>query len=367
VSPGKRVRAIVGYGLAGSAFHAPLIASTDGMEVAAIITRSQGRQEQAQADYPGAKVFSSLEEVFANHSEYDLLVVATPNDTHLEIGLASIEAGMATVIDKPIAISSLEVQALMAAAAGAEVLLSVFQNRRWDNDFLTVKSLLDSGALGKITRMESRFERYRLEPKPGGWRETTSASAGGGLLFDLGSHLIDQAMVLFGRPERVYAEIMHRRVGVAGDDDTFVALNFSDDVVVHIWVSMLAPAPGPRFRISGIKGAYEKWGLDPQENALKAGDRPSIEHSRTRQLDKHWGRDRREDWGKLSTYVDNQLVEKRLETLSGCYQNFYAAMRDAIRLGSAVPVPASDALACLKVIEAARLSAQNSAVIKLEI
>ncbi len=353
----KPVRAaIVGYGLAGSAFHAPLIASTSGMEIAAIVTRSQGRQEQAHDDFPQAKICSSLDEIFANKSQYDLVVIATPNDTHVDLALASIDAGIAVVVDKPVAISSIEVESLIAASQRANVLVSVFQNRRWDSDFLTVKSLIDKGVLGKITRLESRFERYRLEPKPGSWRETTSVDEGGGLLFDLGSHLIDQALVLFGQPQQVYAEVVHRRARVAGDDDTFIALSFEGEIKAHIWVSMLAPAQGPRFRCIGINGAYEKWGLDSQENALKKGHRPG--HL-------FWGHDHKDDYGKLTTYHNGEKIEERLATLPGAYENFYTAMTAAIASGTPVPVSLADALRCMKVIEAARLSARDKIVVNM--
>jgi scyllo-inositol 2-dehydrogenase (NADP+) len=237
---------------------------------------------------------------------------------------------------------------LISASTEANVAISVFQNRRWDNDFLTIKKLIKSGRLGRITRMESRFERYRLEPKPDGWRESTSPDEGGGLLFDLGSHLIDQALVLFGKPKQVYAEIMHRRPGVAGDDDTFVALRFADAVVVHIWVSMLAPEVGPRFRLIGIEGTYEKWGLDPQENSLKDGHRPGSWH---------WGHEHTDHHGKLTTYQNGVKHKVNIESEAGSYQNFYEQMRDAVHLGGPVPVKIEDALLCLQVIEAARQSA----------
>lgn len=348
----KPVRtAIIGYGLAGAAFHAPLIASTANMEVAAIVTRSQGRQEQASIDFPNAKICCKVDEVFKCSDQFDLVVIATPNDTHLDLGLASIYAGIPVVIDKPVAISSAQVEQLISASEEEKVALSVFQNRRWDNDFLTIKKLIEDGKLGQITRMESRFERYRLEPKPNGWRESTSPDEGGGLLFDLGSHLIDQALVLFGKPQQVYAEIMHRRPGVAGDDDTFVALRFANAVVVHIWVSMLAPEVGARFRLIGIDGTYEKWGLDPQENSLKDGHRPG-----------HWlwGHEHVDHHGKLTTYVDGVKHKVNVESVPGSYQNFYEQMRDTVLHGSPVPVPIEDALVCLKVIEAARQSALSA-------
>lgn len=348
--------AVIGYGLAGSAFHAPLIASTANMEVSAIVSRSQERQAQARKDFPQAKIYGSAEELWRDKNVCNLVVVATPNDTHLDLGLAAIDNGIAVVIDKPVAISSKQTEQLIAAARAKKILLSVFQNRRYDNDFLTIRSLLAKGTLGKITRMESRFERFRLEPKPGGWREQTSADGGGGLLFDLGSHLIDQAMQLFGQPVSVYAEILSRRANVSGDDDTFVALRFADDVIAHIWVSMLAPSLGARFRLSGMTGAYEKWGLDPQENALKAGMRPG---------DAGWGIEPAENFGTLSTYDNGVLKKEKLETVPGAYETYYAGVRDAICANAALPVDAGDALACLKVIEAARQSAERRTIVQL--
>ncbi len=348
--------AVIGYGLAGSAFHAPLISSTENMEVAAIVTRSKERQAEAQRDYPAAVVYNSADELWRHRKEYDLAVVATPNDSHMDLGLAAIASGMPVVIDKPVAISSAQTEKLIEASKSSGVLLSVFQNRRWDNDFLTIRALLDSGKLGKITRMESRFERFRLAPKPGGWREQTSAEAGGGLLFDLGSHLIDQAMQLFGKPSSVYAEVLSRRADVSGDDDTFVALNFGDDVIVHIWVSMLAPSLGARFRVSGMAGAYEKWGLDPQENALKEGDRPGSNG---------WGREHPESFGTLTTYENGVQKQEKVESVRGAYETYYAAIRDAILLKTAPPVDATDALACLRVIEAARKSAEKRTIVQL--
>ena len=248
----KQVRtALIGYGVAGSVFHAPLIHHTDDMILSAIVTSNPQRQQSAAEAYPACQVIRSADEIWSQPEEFDLVVIATPNETHAPLAEAAMKKGLAVVVDKPFAVSVEEGKHLLSVQQKTGALLSVFQNRRWDCDFLAIKELVDSHRLGNITRFESRFERYRLQPKPGAWRETTEAEAGGGLLFDLGSHLIDQALCLFGDPISVYAEVKTRRAGVRADDDTFVALEFANDVCVHLWVSMLSRVPGPRFRLMG--------------------------------------------------------------------------------------------------------------------
>jgi scyllo-inositol 2-dehydrogenase (NADP+) len=196
--PSEQLRvAVVGYGLAGSVFHAPLIAATPGMQVSAVVTGNAERAENARQAYVGVEVFADVDSLIAKADDFDLVVVATPNRMHAPTALAAIDAGIAVVIDKPFAVSVAEGESLIDAAAAHGVPLSVYQNRRWDGDFLTLRRLLDEGALGEVTRYESRFERWR--PVAGtGWRESGSPSDAGGLLFDLGPHLIDQALLLFG-------------------------------------------------------------------------------------------------------------------------------------------------------------------------
>src|SRR3989440_7913772 len=222
--------AIIGYGLAGAVFHAPLVAATDGMTVAGIVTSNPERQQRAQRDYPSAIILPSAEDLWHEPSHYDLVVVASPNRTHVPLGIAAMEAGLPVVIDKPMAASVADAEQLLATSKDSGKLLTVFQNRRWDNDFLTVRRLLDTvpDLLGPITRFESRFERYRAAPRPGVWRELPDQEEAGGLLYDLGSHLIDQALQLFGQPVRVCAEMDQRRPGAQVDDDTFIALQFPD-------------------------------------------------------------------------------------------------------------------------------------------
>ena len=350
--------AIIGYGLAGSVFHAPLIASTSGMQVAAIVTANPERQERARHDFPSAVILPNDEDIWRNPSHYDLVVVATPNRLHVPLGIASLNAGLPVVIDKPMAASVADAEQLIATSEQTGKLLTVFQNRRWDNDFLTVRHLLDADLdlLGPITRFESRFERYRATPRPNVWREFAAPEEAGGLLYDLGSHLIDQALVLFGMPTRVYAEVERRRPGAQVDDDTFVALYFPNGVHAHLWMSAVTRIPGPRMRISGLRGTYEKWGLDPQEDALRSGLRPG---------NSGWGQEPRERWGQLSTDVGGIHIDGTVDMLPGAYERYYELLRDALITGSPPPVNPADALSTLRVIEAALQSAQENKVVEL--
>ncbi len=350
--------AIIGYGLAGSVFHAPLIAATPGMAVTAIVTGNSERQHKACHDFPSATVLSSPGELWQDPSHYDLVVVASPNRTHVPLGIAAMEAGLPVVIDKPMAASVADAEQLLATSKDSGKLLTVFQNRRWDNDFLTVRRLLDTvpDLLGPITRFESRFERYRAAPRPGVWRELPDQEEAGGLLYDLGSHLIDQALQLFGQPVRVYAEMDQRRPGAQVDDDTFIALQFPSGVRAHLWMSAVARIPGPRIVLRGLHGTYEKWGLDPQEDALRSGMRPG---------GSGWGLEARENWGRLSTDIGGLHIDGPVETLPGSYERFYGLLRDALLSGGALPVDPAGALATLKIIEAARLSAGSGTVIDL--
>jgi scyllo-inositol 2-dehydrogenase (NADP+) len=343
--------ALIGYGLAGSVFHAPLIAATAGMSVAAIVTNSPARQQQARQDFPAAEILPDAAMLWSQASRYDLAVVATPNRTHVPLGIAALHAGLPVVIDKPLAASVADAEQLITLSQQTGKLLTVFQNRRWDNDFLTVRQLLADGLLGRVTRFESRFDRYRAEPRTGVWRESAAVGDAGGLLYDLGSHLIDQAVQLFGPPLQVYAEMERQRPDAHVDDDTFVALTFEHGVHAHLWMSVVARRAGPRFRVSGLHGTYEKWGLDPQEEALSTGKRPG---------DPAWGKESREQWGRLSTDVGGIHIDGAVETLNGSYERYYALLREALVAGGPAPVDPGDALLTLQIIEAAQESARQN-------
>lgn len=348
--------AVVGYGLAGKVFHAPLIKWTEGLTVSCIVTRSPEKQAQAREDFPDAKIVASFDDLLKNPSETDLAVIATPNTEHAPQALAAMQAGISVVIDKPIAISSAECRKLIDCMKKSKTQLSVFQNRRWDNDFLTIKQLIAEKKLGQVLRYESRFERYRPVPRTDAWREKLGSDEGGGILFDLGSHLIDQAVQLFGKPEQIYAEMISRRDGVKSDDDSFVALTFPQGVRAHLWMSALSASQGHRFRVLGTEGAFEKYGIDPQEESLRQGRTPS---------DPEWGIEPEINWGRLTQY-DNEgrKVLSTLESLPDTYQCFYEIMRDAMLGKSPVPVAPEDALLTLEIIEAARKSAETKTAVR---
>jgi scyllo-inositol 2-dehydrogenase (NADP+) len=335
--------ALLGYGLAGAVFHAPLIAAVEGLELAAIVTRDDERRTRARRDHPNAALLGSPEEVWERAGDLDLVVVAATNRAHVPLARASIEAGLAVVVDKPLAASADEGRALVRDAHERDVMLTVFQNRRWDGDFLTVLGLLDEGALGDVARFESRFERWRPDLS-GGWRESGDPQDAGGLLNDLGSHLVDQALVLFGPVTQVYAELDSRRIGMQTDDDSFVALRHESGVRSHLWMSAVAAQLGPRFRVLGRHAAYVKYGLDVQEELLQAGRRPD---------DPLWGREPEDRWGLLG--AGDKL--RRIPTVPGAYQRFYEGVALALREGAPPPVDPDGVVAGLKVLDAARESA----------
>jgi predicted dehydrogenase len=342
--------AIAGFGLAGEVFHAPLIAATDGLSVAAVATSNPVRAARARAQYPGVAVMADAAALLADADRFDALVIATPNRLHVPIARAALHRGVPVVVDKPVAPGGAEAQALVEDFAATGVPLTVFQNRRWDGDFLTLRRVVESGLLGDVTRFESRFERFRPQVREGAWRELAGATEGGGLLLDLGSHLVDQALTLFGPALRVYAEIDRRRAGALVDDDCFVAIEHAGGVRSHLWMSALAPVGGRSLRVSGTHGGIETPGLDPQEDQLAAGLRPG---------DAGWGE------GEPARLVDRAGDERRMTLQPGAYERFYTAVRDALHGEGAMPVDPREAVAALHVIDAARRSAAGATVIEI--
>jgi predicted dehydrogenase len=349
--------AIVGYGHAGSVFHAPLIAATPGLRVAAIVTSSPHRALLAQSAYPEARILASADIIWRNARDYDLAVVATPNRTHVDIGLAAIGAGLPVVVDKPVAATVADARRLADAAQHANRLVSVFHNARWTIPFLTARRVMASGVLGPIASLEARLERFRPSPVPGAWRERGDPPEAGGLLYDLGSHLIDQALELFGLPTHVYAELGRRRPGSQVDDDTFVSLSFAGGARAHLWMSYVARLPGPALRLVGLRGTYVKVEADPQEAALRSGIGPD---------DAGWGVETPDRWGRLSTDVDGLQADGALESARGGYDQFYRQLVRALRDGGPPPVDIEDAVAGLRVIEAAQRSASLRTVVSLD-
>jgi predicted dehydrogenase len=341
--------AIIGYGLAGRIFHAPLIAATNGLAVAVVVTSDPRRQAQVAREHPDATVLTSPEELWELF-DCDFVVVAAPNQAHAPLAAQAIDRGAPVVVDKPLAATAEEAEELVRRAAEAGVLLTVFQNRRWDADHLTLARLLGEGRLGTVIRYESRFERWRPSSDPDAWRESSPPEEGGGQLLDLGSHLVDQALTLFGRATHVYAEVDARR-GMPGDDDSFLAVRHATNVISHLRASAVTAAPGPRLRVLGTEAAFVVSALDSQEDALRAGMRPDATQT--------WGVEAESRWGRLVTGEHSVSVPSE----HGDWPRFYALLAAALRDDGPPPVDARDAVAALRILGHARRSAVERTVV----
>ena len=333
----NRLRTVLfGYGLGGRVFHAPLVEADPRYSLDVIVTSDPARAAAAQTAYPAAAVVPTAEAALDLAADLDLAVISTPPATHTPLALAALEAGLGAVVDKPFAHSPEAARQLMSAATAARQVLTVFQNRRWDGDFLTLKGLLERGELGAVTRFESRMESFKPAVTKA-WKREAGAHDGGGILFDLGPHLIDQALQLFGPAEPAYAEIRSRREAGGPDDDVFVVLQHASGVQSHLWMNSLAPQPGERFRVTGSKAAWTKHGVDPQEAQLDAGMLPG---------DAGYGEEQPAGWGVLGTAASNSAVP----TEAGRYQDFYGALAAAVREGGPLPVDPADSLRGLEII-----------------
>jgi scyllo-inositol 2-dehydrogenase (NADP+) len=333
---------LIGYGLAGSVFHAPLIAAAEGLELATVVTGNRERADAARRSYPGARIEPRVEDLFERAGEHELIVVASPNDSHARLARRAVELGVPVVVDKPLAPTAEAARDLVERAERAGVLLTVFHNRRWDSDQLTLRRLIEAGELGEVLRYESRFERWRPQARAGAWRQETTPERGGGLLLDLGTHLVDQALVLFGPVRAVYGEIDHRRGGPA-DDDVFVALEHESGVRSHLWASELAAEPGPRLRVLGSAAAFTVEALDSQEDALRAGARPGDAEP--------WGLEPESCWGRLWR---GEGAAEAVRPAAGEWPRFYAELVAALNSGGPPPVDPRDAVDVLEILEAAR-------------
>ncbi|MEL3920561.1 oxidoreductase [Aeromonas enteropelogenes] len=328
--------ALVGYGFAGKTFHAPFLGTTPGLRLSWVVSRDAAK---VQADLPDCRV-GSLEEVLSDNT-VDLVVIATPNDTHAPLARQALLAGKHVVIDKPFALDLAEAKALVELAEKQQRLLSIFHNRRWDGDFLTVRRLLAEGTLGQIAQFESYFDRYRPEVRQR-WRE--AGGPGSGLWFDLGPHVLDQALQLFGLPDWLQADLAGQRPGSLSDDYFHVVLGYGEmRVVLH--GSCLVSATMPRFIIHGSAGSFIKFGMDVQEEQLKLGKRPPAAD---------WGVD--SEPGQLSRIRDGQLQQELVTGEAGDYGAYYRGVCAAILGEGANPVPAGEALTVMALLELARES-----------
>ncbi len=348
--------AVLGFGLGGRVFHVPFVSAIPGLELAAIVQR-QG--DEAAAAYPGVRVRRSAEEAFADPA-IDLVVVATPNDTHFNLASRALQAGKHVVVDKPITSTSQQARELIALAKAQGKVLAPFHNRRFDGDFLTVRKLRAELKLGRIVTVESHFDRFRPMQRTGSWKE--AGGPANGLLFDLGPHLIDQALALFGPPQAITATIRGDRDETDIDDAFSVLLEYTGEGTTYVRyecrATMLAADPAPRFRVHGTHGSYVKSGVDPQEAALLGRARPPMLGT-----DEAWLREAETAWGTLTVALDRNepgsLERMACATERGDYRLFYANVRDAILGTAPLAIPAEDGYRVIRLLELARLSSER--------
>jgi scyllo-inositol 2-dehydrogenase (NADP+) len=326
---------LVGFGMGGRVFHAPLISSVDGLELAAVVERSSDRAAQL---YPGIMTYRSLDAMIEDLS-LDLCVVSTTSGTHFEIARRILEAGKSVVVDKPVAFTSSEVAHLIELAAVRGIQIFPFHNRRWDGDFKTVQRLVKEDVVGRLVYFESVFDRWQPVHTGPAWKE--DRTEGGGLLLNLCPHLADQVLLLFGKPEAVSADVKHERDG-EGPDDAFTVRLFYPSLSVTLASNSLAALARPRFHLRGTKGSYWKWGLDPQEVVLS---------KITRIDDKAWGRESHENWGTLCTQIEGTRETSLVQTDPGDYRLYYAGVRDSMLRKRRPPVSAQDAWRVARILE----------------
>ncbi|HVG27924.1 MAG TPA: Gfo/Idh/MocA family oxidoreductase [Acidobacteriaceae bacterium] len=351
--------AVFGFGLAGRVFHCPFVSAVPGLELSAIVQR---RGDEAAQAFPSARILRSADEALADPS-IQLIVVATPNETHLDLATRALQAGKHVVVDKPITSTAAAARQLIQLATQQGRLLVPFHNRRWDGDFLTLRKLLADGTLGRVVEIVSRFDRFRPLPREGTWKERGTPDTG--LLFDLSPHLLDQALTLFGTPDRITANLRHDRDRTDIDDAFDVYLDY-DHLSLNSGPAralryachgtVLAADPAPRFLVHGTHGSFRKHGVDPQEPVMVATGRrpPSLASSEP------WLPEPESDWGTLTLAPvlsqPSQLTQTPIPTIPGDYRHFYANVRDAIRGEAALAVSSEDGYRTLRLIDLARQS-----------
>ena len=327
---------VVGFGLGGRAFHAPIIHAVPGLRLAAIVERSGS---SAREIYPEAKIVRDIEELLAIKS-ISLIAIATPNESHFPFAKRCLEAGRHVVVDKPFTSTLAEARELVELARKHDRVITVYQDRRFDGDFRTVQELLAKGSLGKIVRFESAFDRCRPQIRANSWKE--KPAPGSGVFFDLGPHLVDQALQLFGTPEHVFADIRIEREGSLTEDAFDLTLYYKNGLRAILMASMLAPDPRPHYRIQGTRGVYVKHTLDPQEALLRA-DHPAMGDD--------WGVEPEKDWGTMTLWSEGELTHANVPTLRGDYRDFYAQVREAIEGHATPPVTPEEALRLMYTLE----------------
>ncbi|WP_078409271.1 oxidoreductase [Priestia abyssalis] len=341
---------LVGYGLSGQVFHAPFVHTHSHMNLKKVVER---RSAKSKEHYPYVEVVASYEELLADE-EIDVVIITTPNEFHFSMVKDAILKRKHVVIEKPFTVTSKEAMELTELAGEYGVKLFVYHNRRWDGDFKTVKKIIEQGLLGDIVEFESHFDRFRNYFKENAWREEDRP--GSGILYDLGSHLIDQSLVLFGTPDAVTAHTSIQRKGGKSVDAFDVRLHYPE-VSVTLKAGMLVRELGPRFTLHGTEGSFVKYDLDPQENALRQGSMPT---------DSGYGIEDEGCWGTLNATINGLHYHGKIETLPGSYQDFYQNVYEAVTEGKELEVKPEQGATVIRIIELAEQSAREKRTISFE-
>ena len=341
---------LIGFGLSGRVFHAPFIDLAEKLELAAIVQRSK---DTAKSSYPDVNIVKSHQEIL-DDPDIELIVVAAPNEYHFEMSQQALEAGKHVIIEKPFSPTTAETNQLISLAECRERHIFVFHNRRWDGDFMTVRKVIQDGLIGDVIEYEARYNRYKpaLNPKP--WKEIEGPASG--ILYDLGTHIIDQVVCLFGVPQSATAKLYKQRQGSRVDDAFDLRLDYPT-IKVTLKSTLLAKDPDPRYIVYGSKGSFIKPGIDPQEDDMQAGLTPESNN---------WGKDSKENWGILKTVINNLEFAGTIETLQGNYMGFYDNVYEVIRNGADYAIAPREAQTTTAIIEAAVKSHQQGKTIGLE-
>jgi scyllo-inositol 2-dehydrogenase (NADP+) len=340
---------LTSFGMSGKIFHAPLLSAHQGFQIKTIVERSKN---DVVNFYPEIKTVKSIDELLSDN-EIELIIVNTPDHTHYELTKQALEAEKHVIVEKPFTQTVTEGLQLISLAKSKNRLLSVFQNRRWDGDFLTVQKIISDGYLGRIVEFEAHFDRFRNYIQPNTWKE--DKTTGTGTLYNLGSHLIDQALVLFGMPSEVFADIRMLRSGTKVDD-FFELILYYESLRVALKASYLVKESGPRYIVNGTHGTYLKYGIDPQEDSLKNGILPGTPG---------WGTESENFWGILHTEINGNQLRRPFETLPGNYMAYYNNIYDTLVNKGKLEVNPEEALNVIKIIEASYKSCQLGKTIKI--
>lgn len=344
--------AILSYGMSGEVFHAPLLHAHPGFELAVVVQRTK---DTARQHYPTCRVVRTVEEAIQVPA-IELIIVNTPNELHFKQAAQALQAGKHVVVEKPFTVTIKEADELIALAKSVNKVLTVFQNRRWDGDFLTLRHVINNRWVGRIVEFEAHYDRFRNYIEPGSWKE--EAGVGKGILYNLGSHMLDQVLVLFGMPDAVDARMGIQRTGGQVDDYYDLRLTYPGLNVI-VKSSYLVRIPGPRYQVHGTEGSFvTSSNVDPQEQALKEKQLPG---------GRGWGTLPKECWSQLNTTINGAHVQKSIETIPGNYLGFYDNVYVAIREGASLAVKPEQARDVIHLIEAAYQSNKERKAVRLKV